>query len=83
MGLLGGRGTAGGPKRGNGAWGLESGTHRVGALNGFRGTASVSFVNTTVLAIGLFVQRRSYTNPLNGSGTANASLAGNSQHAFF
>lgn len=74
---------AGGPKHGNGAWGLESGTHGVGGLKGFRGTVSVSFVNTTVLAIGLFVQRRSYANPLDGLGTANASLAGDSQRGFF
>lgn len=62
--------------------GLESGVDGEDGLKGFRGMVFMSFINTTVLAIGLFAQRRSYTNSFDGLGTANAGLDGDSQHGF-
>lgn len=68
----------------NSVWGLESGIDGEDRLlKGFRGMVFIPFINTTVLAIGLFVQRRSYTNSLDGWGTANADLAGDRQHGLF
>lgn len=71
-----------GPKCVNGVWGLESWTDGEGRLKRFRGMVLMPLINTTVLAIGLLVQRKSHTNSFAGLGTENAGLAGDSQLAF-
>lgn len=60
-----------GPIYVNGVWGLESGIDVQCGLKGFRGMVFILLINTIVLAIGLFVPRKFYTDSSMRQGNGN------------